>query len=234
MWNVEQRTDIVSQIVHFPKLQRGQRHVPSITFPSLECAKAKTAAGEDVHDVYQTCLQAIAEDGLRGEILTRTKERFGNQSAVRAINQEPPDYFSFDHAGVEPTNITPKGNHNTHADPCGAEFAGAAIWDNVQWARAFPRRDPNEVIPPMALVHAYFYSSEDASMALSQVNNELHQKSSREERSRSPAQTQASAGNQGFHKDPNAASSSAGLVQKTEIGHTSAQWTDKQQPKPRL
>ena len=47
-------------------------------------------------------------------------------------------------------------------------------------------------------------------------------KNRREERSRSPAQTQASAGNQGAYRDPNAASSSAGPTQTTGTGHTRA------------
>lgn len=38
--NVEQRADVVSKMMHSPHLQRGQKIVPSTTFPSLECAKA--------------------------------------------------------------------------------------------------------------------------------------------------------------------------------------------------
>ena len=125
VWSVEQKASIVSKMMHSSHLQTGQRHVSSTAFPSLDCAKAKIQAGEVVHDVHQTCLQAIGEGGLNGDIHTRTKERFGNQDAVRALNQKRPDYFLLDYEGVAPTYITPQ-RPTIHIDPFGAEWAGPA------------------------------------------------------------------------------------------------------------
>ena len=49
------------------------------------------AEGEQVHEVHQICLDAVAAGGHKGDILTRTKDMLGNQSVARAASQEPPD-----------------------------------------------------------------------------------------------------------------------------------------------
>ena len=208
VWNIQQREDGVAKMLFSPFTRNThQRHMPMSIFPSLECAKAKLAEGGVEHVVHQVCLQAIVEGGGGGDILERSKERLGAQHADKAANRARPEYFAFDTLRTSPAYITPESIHDIHTDPCGAKFAGKHSWDNPGWASKFPPRDPDEVIPPLALADANVSSSEEETL----VPFETKRSNPARQRTRSPVRksTAESALN------PNTASSSTSGIQKS-------------------
>ena len=98
--------------------------MPSTSFPSLALIQARVDRGGQLHDVHQICLDAIAEGGRSGDILKQTKRRLCVQGVIKAINQEPPEYFEFDYEEVAPSHIPPPGPDHIKLDPRGEEFAG--------------------------------------------------------------------------------------------------------------